>query len=457
MKRRGRSDGANEFQSTLPARGATTSSPASCCRRCHFNPRSPHGERLFINSRKSFASGFQSTLPARGATRTTRLTRCSPTFQSTLPARGATKHRLSYDSQGYISIHAPRTGSDGYRRAWRRRVQAFQSTLPARGATPRQRLHCPRGTDFNPRSPHGERQLPNQAGLAPGKFQSTLPARGATRWRKGGVPQALISIHAPRTGSDHTSARERLRGDHFNPRSPHGERLVCRMVGIKHPDEFQSTLPARGATELQDVCKAGIVISTHAPRTGSDDAWLEKRDWSDISTHAPRTGSDITFQLCRWNQGHFNPRSPHGERPSATARRPPACYFNPRSPHGERRTARGTPLSSRPISTHAPRTGSDILRRRSTACARHFNPRSPHGERHFPAPCASNLVLFQPTLPARGATYPFRETLTCLHISTHAPRTGSDMPVLYSSPPLLISTHAPRTGSDAVDWIAVGV
>ena len=45
MKRRGRSDGANEFQSTLPARGATTSSPASCCRRCHFNPRSPHGER----------------------------------------------------------------------------------------------------------------------------------------------------------------------------------------------------------------------------------------------------------------------------------------------------------------------------------------------------------------------------------------------------------------------------
>ena len=168
------------FQSTLPARGATTSSPASCCRRCHFNPRSPHGERLFINSRKSFASGFQSTLPARGAT----------------------KHRLSYDSQGYISIHAPRTGSDGYRRAWRRRVQAFQSTLPARGATPRQRLHCPRGTDFNPRSPHGERRWRLLMPLELLRFQSTLPARGAT-------------------------------GDSFQRSQPY---------------KFQSTLPARGAT-----------------------------------------------------------------------------------------------------------------------------------------------------------------------------------------------------------------
>ena len=33
-------------------------------------------------------------------------------------------------------------------------------------------------------------------------FQSTLPARGATAGRRDGVQDARISIHAPRTGSD---------------------------------------------------------------------------------------------------------------------------------------------------------------------------------------------------------------------------------------------------------------
>ena len=255
MKRRGRSDGANEFQSTLPARGATTSSPASCCRRCHFNPRSPHGERLFINSRKSFASGFQSTLPARGATlilqisrwetefqstlpargatRTTRLTRCSPTFQSTLPARGATcfffavavyagafqstlpargatsfcrawpglnldfnprsphgeRHRLMgrWDSWRRISIHAPRTGSDGNPVIKHRQIPPFQSTLPARGATPLDGQMGFLEEDFNPRSPHGERRWRLLMPLELLRFQSTLPARGATVNRRHSV------------------------------------------------------------------------------------------------------------------------------------------------------------------------------------------------------------------------------------------------------------------------------
>ena len=35
----------------------------------------------------------------------------------------------------------------------------------------------------------------------------------------------LISIHAPRTGSDREDARQPNREDfYFNPRSPHGER-----------------------------------------------------------------------------------------------------------------------------------------------------------------------------------------------------------------------------------------
>ena len=179
MKRRGRSDGANEFQSTLPARGATTSSPASCCRRCHFNPRSPHGERLFINSRKSFASGFQSTLPARGATAICWTSLWGWIFQSTLPARGATILRLRQHLRHRISIHAPRTGSDVFVLSQLRRLRIFQSTLPARGATCRKTRNA-----------------------LPAAFQSTLPARGATT-RDGTMRVSkYISIHAPRTGSD---------------------------------------------------------------------------------------------------------------------------------------------------------------------------------------------------------------------------------------------------------------
>ena len=79
-----------------------------------------------------------------------------------------------------------------------------------------------------------------------------------------------------------------------------------------------------------------------------------------ISTHAPRTGSDglgVTgFLLSK----DFNPRSPHGER---------------------RQTDDG-----------------------ATTSIRHFNPRSPHGERHNASITAATLVVFQPTLPARGAT-----------------------------------------------------
>ena len=57
----------------------------------------------------------------------------------------------------------------------------FQSTLPARGAT-----------------------ISQLSGTPSNEFQSTLPARGATRPVKIGFIISLISIHAPREGSDCT-------------------------------------------------------------------------------------------------------------------------------------------------------------------------------------------------------------------------------------------------------------
>ena len=190
-----------------------------------------------------------------------------------------------------ISIHAPRTGSDRTKLCY----NAGQ-------------------TNFNPRSPHGERREAAAALRRGAEFQSTLPARGAT-------------LGARRHGR---------RPHNFNPRSPHGERppAVSRNT---HPRKFQSTLPARGATRASSVAAVAAGISTHAPRTGSDRRVL----------------------------------------PCVPAVR----HFNPRSPHGERRTPCHQPSRQRAISIHAPRTGSDAAPARTRRRKANFNPRSPHGER----------------------------------------------------------------------------
>ena len=145
----------------------------------HFNPRSPHGERHRLRKADGHGSRFQSTLPARGATNGLNAAFNQCAFQSTLPARGATALGLEDGGAKGISIHAPRTGSDG-----------------ARHRLPRHE------GDFNPRSPHGERR----------NCMSSSPAA------------STISIHAPRTGSDSRVTSSAADGTNFNPRSPHGER-----------------------------------------------------------------------------------------------------------------------------------------------------------------------------------------------------------------------------------------
>ena len=101
------------------------------------------------------------------------------------------------------------------------------------------------------------------------QFQSTLPVRGATFLRACAFSFSLISIHAPRAGSDSSGTS------------------TVFILSI-----FQSTLPVRGATE-----------------------WQSTQDPNDlISIHAPRAGSDIACHKLLCEAGNFNPRSPCGER-----------------------------------------------------------------------------------------------------------------------------------------------
>ena len=182
--------------------GERRSTPQLACLRNHFNPRSPHGERRRLDLH----------VPSL------------PSFQSTLPARGATKVTGTFDQHHYISIHAPRTGSDSARMNWLT-VHGISIHAPRTGSD--QNRYVLPGHDgyFNPRSPHGERRRKNISSLN----------------------RKIISIHAPRTGSDSVLWGKDAAKKHFNPRSPHGERHM-QTEFFAWLEKFQSTLPARGAT-----------------------------------------------------------------------------------------------------------------------------------------------------------------------------------------------------------------
>ena len=147
-------------------------------------------------------------------------------------------------------------------------------------------------SDFNPRSPHGERR--DNIGEMPiiSEISIHAPRMGSDPGRDLKHPLPMISIHAPRMGSDRDG------------------------VGLfSTVPQFQSTLPAWGATIIQPGRYFPRRISIHAPRMGSDvvvNGLTYKLDY--ISIHAPRMGSDSADFLRLYKRRNFNPRSPHGER-----------------------------------------------------------------------------------------------------------------------------------------------
>ena len=102
----------------------------------------------------------------------------------------------------YISIHAPRTGSDRQRKIRDFISPRFQSTLPARGATERTMALANCQTDFNPRSPHGERPVVTAEENAEAVISIHAPRTGSDTGKNRHETGRIISIHAPRTGSD---------------------------------------------------------------------------------------------------------------------------------------------------------------------------------------------------------------------------------------------------------------
>ena len=82
------------------------------------------------------------------------------------------------------------------------------------------------------------------------------------------------------------------------------------------------------------------------------------------------------------------------------------------------------------ISIHAPLTGSDQPEPMELMAKVYFNPRSPYGERLKWFASAIWPIIFQSTLPLRGATVNMIANALARCISIHAPLTGSDCPEL---------------------------
>jgi hypothetical protein len=217
------------FQSTPPARGATTLArrgtkdrpPFAFGLHIGFNPRPPRGGRpgRFGQIRDVTCVEFQSTPPARGATARLR-------FNTSGPSR--------------VSIHAPRAGGDEVRIRRPLLDLGFQSTPPARGATThlgeRIRVHARGATSAGIHAPRAGGDPTLVPAIHANVFQSTPPRGGATSCG----PRDRVSIHAPRAGGD------RVRGVRSSWRSDVSIHAPRAGGGRYRPPANRSTPPRGG-------------------------------------------------------------------------------------------------------------------------------------------------------------------------------------------------------------------
>ena len=166
-------------------------------------------------------------------------------------------------------------------------------------------------------------------------FQFSLPAWGAIC---AVFPEltAIISILAPRMGSDIICSFSIMSPCIFNSRSPYGERQSPLRFFFRKLI-FQFTLPVWGATHSIFVLHDLFLFQFTLPAWGAT-----------VSVQSASTKTLFQFTLPVWRATRarisaitryliFNSRSPHGERQHRQKQSNIRTIFNSRSPHGERR------------------------------------------------------------------------------------------------------------------------
>ena len=94
-------------------------------------------------------------------------------------------------------------------------------------------------------------------------------------------------------GSDYEPSDQLPKTDEFQSTLPAWGATFRWLLPAPARMSFQSTLPAWGATVASDCHIRRKAISIHAPRVGSDYAAHGRRAEVYISIHAPRVGSDL--------------------------------------------------------------------------------------------------------------------------------------------------------------------
>ena len=313
-----------------------------------------------------------------GATAVSGAELCERQFQSTPPAWGATQKSRPARPETAISIHAPREGGDQLERG--ATATAYIS------------IHAPReGGDLLPQVP---------------------------------VAQLVISIHAPARGR-RDCMRSYPDGGYFNPRPREGGD-ICMKVSTSPTRSFQSTPPARGATQKSSVAYSQRWYFNPRPREGGDRRTssvrtlrctfqstppargatffqLPAKPVCIISIHAPREGGDAGQEIAPGGLHDFNPRPPRGGRLHFRQIIPTSSFhFNPRPPRGGRlnRLIRFTVTQIKFQSTPPARgaTGEGTGKVPYTSISIH----APARGATFGHRCRRMMLPFQSTPPARG-------------------------------------------------------
>ena len=238
-----------------------------------FYPRSPCGERLHPGRRLLHLRRFLSTLSLRRATagngQIVKVLRIS--IHALLAESDETV--LEEFAAAGISIHALLAESD-----------------PMRSSI----VCC--GMNFYPRSPCGERLLARSAYRAILNFYPRSPCgeRPSSTWIWPGW------------------------SSNFYPRSPCGERPAVWCRRTTWPN-FYPRSPCGERHGPNGGARATVLISIHALLAESDAALLRVSQHPLISIHALLAESDESDKREAINTTDFYPRSPCGERPSASA------------------------------------------------------------------------------------------------------------------------------------------
>ena len=258
----------------------------------HFNPRTPHGVRRL--------EGWQES--------------CEKT----------------------ISIHAPLTGCDPTTMTISKLSTIFQSTHPSRGATTGFRIGTTTRTYFNPRTPHGVRQIFSMFTSIYNNFNPRTP-------------------HGVRPGLEKATSSWSL----FQ--STHPSRGATIFTGkFMDSGQFQSTHPSRGATTGRSLALQTFPFQSTHPSRGATIPRNINYAFIPISIHAPLTGCDLIEISPLYGGLYFNPRTPHGVRQSLSTVDNPNFLFQSTHPSRGATTDDGDFSTPFFISIHAPLTGCDM-------------------------------------------------------------------------------------------------